>query len=277
MQLPTSYLCYTCERIYISATLLGHPTVSFPRCVHKEILKLCYIQKCLKAFGFPGGSVGKEFACQCRKHGSDPIPGSGRSPGKGNGNSLLHSCREIPCAEEPGRLQSMGLQRVALNLVTEQQQHGILLRNLSVCADPKLANRVVKIQASVFFKALQEFSWAAVGLRTQDLGYLSLHCVCAPSLQSSPALRNPMDGSPPGSFVHGIFLAGILEWVAISFSRGSSWPRDQTRVSCISYIAGRLFIAEAPGKPTFSSLSECFIAMGKGFEVRAGFGILVAV
>ena len=42
-----------------------------------------------------------------------------------------------------------------------------------------------------------------------------------------------MDCSPPGSSVHGIFQERILEWVAISFSNGSSWPRDQTRVSCI--------------------------------------------
>ena len=44
--------------------------------------------------------------------------------------------------------------------------------------------------------------------------------------------------SLPGSSVHAIFQARILEWVAIPFSRGFSWPRDQTWVSC---IAGRLF------------------------------------
>ena len=48
---------------------------------------------------------------------------------------------------------------------------------------------------------------------------------------------DPMDCSPPGSSVHGFFQARILAWVAISFSRGSSWPRDGTWVSC---IAGRL-------------------------------------
>ena len=42
-----------------------------------------------------------------------------------------------------------------------------------------------------------------------------------------------MDSSPPGSSVHGILQARILEWVAISFSRESSQPRDQTQVSCI--------------------------------------------
>ena len=56
--------------------------------------------------------------------------------------------------------------------------------------------------------------------------------------QSGPTLCNPMDFSPPGSSVHGILQARILEWVAISFSRGSARPRDKTWVS---YIAGRLF------------------------------------
>ena len=49
---------------------------------------------------------------------------------------------------------------------------------------------------------------------------------------------DPMDCRPPGFSVHGIFQARILEWVAISFSRGSSWPRDQTHIFC---IAGRFF------------------------------------
>ena len=56
--------------------------------------------------------------------------------------------------------------------------------------------------------------------------------------QPCPTLCHPVDCSPPGSSVHGILQARILEWVAISFSRGSSQPRDQTQVSC---IAGRHF------------------------------------
>ena len=58
-----------------------------------------------------------------------------------------------------------------------------------------------------------------------------------------------MDCSPPGFSVHGIFQARVLEWVAISFSRGSSQPRDRTRVS---HTAGRCFTVwatrEAHGK-----------------------------
>ena len=50
--------------------------------------------------------------------------------------------------------------------------------------------------------------------------------------QSCLTLCNPMDYSPPGSSVHGILQARILEWVAMSFSRGSSQPRNRTRISC---------------------------------------------
>ena len=62
--------------------------------------------------------------------------------------------------------------------------------------------------------------------------------------QSCPTLCDPMDHSPPGSSVHGILQARVLEWVATSFSRGSSWPRDQTRVS---WIAGGFFTIWATG------------------------------
>ena len=51
--------------------------------------------------------------------------------------------------------------------------------------------------------------------------------------QSCPTLCDPMDCSPPRFSVHGIFQAGVLEWVAISFSRESYRPRDRTQVSRI--------------------------------------------
>ena len=60
----------------------------------------------------------------------------------------------------------------------------------------------------------------------------------AKSLQSCPTLCDPIDSSPPGSPVPGILQAGTLEWVAISFSRGSSRPRDRTQVS---HTVGRRF------------------------------------
>ena len=69
--------------------------------------------------------------------------------------------------------------------------------------------------------------------------------------QSCPTPCNPMDFSPPDSSVYGILQARILEWTAISFSRGSSWPRDQTWVSC---TAGRFFTIWATKEALDSSL-----------------------
>ena len=59
-------------------------------------------------------------------------------------------------------------------------------------------------------------------------------------------LCDPRDCNPPGSSAHGISQARVLEWVAISFSRSSSWPRHPTHISC---IAGGFFTTEPPEKP----------------------------
>ena len=69
----------------------------------------------------------------------------------------------------------------------------------------------------------RDHNWFIVGLEVDQL--------CS-------TLWDPMDCSLPGTSVHGIFQARILEWVAIPFSKGSSQPRDRTQVSC---IAGRFF------------------------------------
>ena len=60
--------------------------------------------------------------------------------------------------------------------------------------------------------------------------------------QSCLTLCNPMDCSLPGFSIHGIFQERVLKWVAISFSRRSSWPKDWTWVSC---IVGRCFTSWA--------------------------------
>ena len=67
--------------------------------------------------------------------------------------------------------------------------------------------------------------------------------------QSCPTLCDPMDWSLPGSSIRGIFQARTLEWVAISFSRGSSKPRDRTHVS---RIAGRHFTIWANWEARYS-------------------------
>ena len=85
-------------------------------------------------------------------------------------------------------------------------------------------------------------SW--VRKQQDPLGGLPLggHTTATLSAQSRPTLCDPTDGSPPGSSVHRILQARLLEWVAIFYSRGSSQPRDQSHVSCIatrvSCIAG---------------------------------------
>ena len=80
--------------------------------------------------------------------------------------------------------------------------------------------------------------------------------------QSCPTLCNPMDCSLPGSSIHGIFQAWILEWVAISFSRRSSRPRDWTPVS---HIIGRRFIVWATREERFS----LFHIVTPFFQLRA--------
>ena len=63
--------------------------------------------------------------------------------------------------------------------------------------------------------------------------------------QSCLIFCDPMDCSLPGSSVHGISQARILVWVAVPFSRGSSWPKNQTWISC---TAGRFFTMWATGE-----------------------------
>ena len=72
------------------------------------------------------------------------------------------------------------------------------------------------------------------------------HRVCVRArvhAQPCATLGDPVDCSPPSSSVHGSLQAKMLGWIAISFSRGSSWPKDQSHISYISCIAGRFFAA----------------------------------
>ena len=95
---------------------------------------------------------------------------------------------------------------------------------------------------------------------------LFLSCItCCSCLvtKSCPAPCDPLDCSPPGSCVSGIFQARTLKWVGISFSRGSSWPRDRPRSPA---LAGRFFTIEPPEKllwcMVLSYLWCCFVESG---------------
>ena len=85
--------------------------------------------------------------------------------------------------------------------------------------------------------------------------------------QSCPTPGDPMDYILPNSSTHGIFQARILEWVVISFSRGSSWPRDWTLVSC---TAGRLFTVwatrEALSLLIYVPSKECHPSCSSNFK-----------
>ena len=81
-----------------------------------------------------------------------------------------------------------------------------------------------------------------------DVAYMYV-CVCTQVTQLCPTLYGPMDYGPPGSSAHGIFQAKILEWVAISFSRGFSQPRVDPMFLVSPALAGGFFTAGLPGNP----------------------------
>ena len=93
--------------------------------------------------------------------------------------------------------------------------------------------------------------------------------------QSCPTLCNPMDCSPPGSSVHGIFQARMLEQVAISYSRGFSWPKDRNW-SLLDWQADSLPLAP-PGKPFLwifyhiKLIQHCLLKIYFSVILRTGF------
>ena len=78
---------------------------------------------------------------------------------------------------------------------------------------------------------LTHLSWSTHSHQSNS-DLICLICCCLVT-KSWPTLCNPMDYRPQGPSLHGIFQARIMEWVAISYSSGSSQPRDQTGISCI--------------------------------------------
>ena len=120
-----------------------------------------------------------------------------------------------------------------------------------------------------------QFSWPHQFSFPPTLYLVPFSVCCAQSLQSCATLCDPTDCSPLGSSVHRILQARIVEWVAISYSKGSSRPRDQTCVSC---IAGAIFTTEPPGKP-FSLLEhviwfKCWVRPSLFKPLVLGFGLV---
>ena len=114
---------------------------------------------------------------------------------------------KIPWTEEPGGLPSMGLHRVG--------------HDWSDLAAAIWCLYQIPLKYTLKWFILCYLKFTLLKVKSEVA-------------QSCLTLCDPMDGSLPGSMVHGIFQARILEWAAISFSRGSPQPRDQSRVSCIA-------------------------------------------
>ena len=99
----------------------------------------------------------------------------------------------------------------------------------------------------------------------------------APSPFNHVWLCNPMDCSLPGSSVHGTLQARVLEWVAISYSRGSFWLRYQTCVSCVSCIYQQILhhctkILKEMGTPDHLTCLLRNLYAGQKATVRTGHG-----
>ena len=82
-------------------------------------------------------------------------------------------------------------------------------------------------------------------------------------------LCNPMDCSPPGSSVHGTLQARMLEWAAISYSRGSSWCRDRTSVAYVSCTGRQVFFLPLAPPRKSLWLGKCLQLRGEGNSITA--------
>ena len=92
--------------------------------------------------------------------------------------------------------------------------------------------------------AFSDSEFCSQGWEPPATGYSDVRACSVANLYVT--LCHHMDCSHPGFSVHGISQGRILEWVVVSCSMGSSWPRDWT---CVSSLAGRFFTTEPPGKP----------------------------
>ena len=181
-------------------------------------------------FGLPGGSDSKE-CLQCRL---GFYPWVGKIPWRRAWQPTpVFMPGESPWTEEPGGLQSTGSKGVRHDWVTKPSTE-LFCYWFSVGASPFSLRLIKSICCSKYkcFKFLfqlwkfkhNSMNWNPKAFCT----FLKFSLKWSEIVQSCPILGNPMDCNLPGSSIHGIFQARILVWVSISFSRGSSWPRNQT-------------------------------------------------
>ena len=143
---------------------------------------------------------------------------------------LLISWPQSPSAVilEPKKIKS-----VIVSIVTPSICHEVLGPDAMILVFWRLTFKpAFKLSSFTFIKRLfSSSSLSAISEKSEVV-------------QSCPTLCNPTDCSLPCSSIHGIFQATVLEWVAISFSRGSSQPRDGTKVVSSAYLRLLIFLLE---------------------------------
>ena len=172
---------------------------------------------------FPSGASDKEPTCQCRRD-AGSIPGSGRSLEGRHGNPLQYSYMENP--KERGAGGSIGSQRAGHDQSDCPHTHThththtyihITYKYIHICIYHIVVFIIcIYITHAYTHTHIHRKRHLFQGLKVKESEFTQL----------CPTHCDPMDCSLPGSSIHGIFQARILEWVAISFSRGSSPPGD---------------------------------------------------
>ena len=164
--------------------------------------------------------MGKKFTCSAGDTGDAwSILGMGRSPGSGNGNPLQYSCLKNPMDGGAWRATVQGVPKES-DTTEQLRVHACMCHLQSSLYD--------SIHLHYYHHHNLHNNCLLLLLLLQLLHILMSSCLCA---YLCLILYDPLDPNPPGSPVLGISQAGILEWVAISSSRGSSQPMDQTHVS----------------------------------------------
>ena len=248
---------------------------------------------------FTGSLVVKNLPATAGDAGS--ILGLGSSPGGGHGNPLQCSCPENPMDRGAWRARVQGVtkSRTQLSdwahknfrprdcslhpwcklLLQERAQDRAGFRNVAPGQEDlpppqdfaKLVSLLWKVRESErFFPGFHGIPSRPLGSKCPRRPFWE-RASSAPNLevtwsevaQSCLTLCNPVDGSPPGSSVHGVFQARILEGVTICFSRASSQPGDRTWVS---HTAGRRFTAWATREAPNPSVRFSFHSLAGSLE-----------
>ena len=167
------------------------------------------------------------------------IPGSGRSPGEGNGNPLQYACQEYSMNGGAWLAKIYGVANswTQLSNFTSLDHVLVLVCHLRVLICPQWITKWAKVMR-IPDSSLNDLTYYPTGF-CQDGHTWNKLSAWLPSLHGSRKFKLldslwPYGHSPPGSFVHGILKATILEWIAVSFSWEYSWLMNLTLVSCIA-------------------------------------------